>query len=114
MTSWSSSGITCGLRTAPSYAGTDREISGLPGIPGQYVNVKSDRRAQGGLPGEVPCEHGPFPGSLPPNPACAFQRTGLSSDYAALATGVAWMWSWHPGQTMSVLRRILAMRAAHA
>ena len=26
------------------------------------------------------CGHGPFPGSLPPNPACAFQRTGLSSD----------------------------------
>src|ERR1039457_3514868 len=25
-------------------------------------------------------EPGPFPGSLPPNPACAFQRTGLSRD----------------------------------
>ena len=30
------------------------------------------------------------------------------------ATGFAWIQSWHGAQTMSVLRRILAMRAAHA
>jgi hypothetical protein len=34
---------------------------------------------------------GPFPGSLPPNPAGAFERTGLSGDYAVCVTGVAWM-----------------------
>ena len=38
-------------------------------------------------------ELGPFPRSLPPNPAGTFQRTRLSSDYAAFATGVAWMTS---------------------
>jgi hypothetical protein len=57
---------------------------------------------------------GPFPRSLPPNPAGAFQRTGLSGDYAAFAAGLAWMCSWQSAQTMSVLRRIFAMRAAHA
>jgi hypothetical protein len=60
------------------------------------------------------CEFRPFPRSLPPNPAGAFQRTGLSSDYAACVTGVAWMTSWQGWQTTSVLRRFLAMRAAHA
>src|SRR5205823_9303402 len=43
-----------------------------------------------------------------------FPGTGLSSDYAACATGFAWIQSWHGAQTMSVLRRILAMSAAHA
>ena len=52
--------------------------------------------------------------SLPPNPAGTFQRTGLSSDYAAFATGLAWMYSWQGRQTIRVLRRILAMWAAHA
>src|SRR6266702_3489219 len=47
MTSWSSSGTTCGLRTAPSYPGIDQVISGLPGDPGQCVNAKSDQRARG-------------------------------------------------------------------
>src|SRR5207245_4004969 len=68
---------------------------------------------QGGPRGEVPAG-GPFPRGLPPNPAGAFRRTGLSSGYAACATGGAWMWSWHWAQTTSVLRRIFAMSAAHA
>ena len=34
--------------------------------------------------------------------------------YAVFATGFAWMWSWQEAQTMSVLRRIFAMRDAHA
>ena len=33
-------------------------------------------------------ELGPFPCSLPPNPACAFQRTGLSSDLCRVHDGV--------------------------
>src|SRR5712691_354927 len=33
-------------------------------------------------------EHGPFPDSLPPNPACAFQRTGLSSDLRRMRDGI--------------------------
>jgi hypothetical protein len=33
------------------------------------------------------CGYGPFPRSLPPNPAGTFQCTGLSSDCAAFATG---------------------------
>ncbi len=58
---------------------------------------------------------GPFPGSLPPNPVCTVSmRRALRSIYAACVTGVAWMWSWHDAQTMRVLRRIFAMRAAHA
>jgi hypothetical protein len=65
-------------------------------------------------PGFTNREPGPFPRSLPPNPAGAFQRTGLSSDYAACVTGFAWMTSWQGWQTTSVLRRLLAMRAAHA
>src|SRR5215469_2842497 len=39
---------------------------------------------------------------------------GSPAIYAASATGVAWMCSWHGAQTMSVLRRIRAIRAAHA
>src|SRR3974390_599057 len=70
MTSWASSGTICGLRTAPSYPGTDQVISGLPGDPGQCVNAKSDQRAQGGLPGEVPCpvRTRAFPGQPPSEP----------------------------------------------
>ena len=60
------------------------------------------------------CELRPFPRSLPPNPAGAFERTGLSSDYAACVVGFAWMTSWQGWQTTRVLRRFLAMRAAHA
>ena len=33
-------------------------------------------------------EPGPFPGSLPPNPACGFHRTGLSSDLCRVRDGV--------------------------
>ena len=42
-------------------------------------------------PGFKNPEPGPFPRSLPPNPAGTFQCTGLSSDCAAFATGLAWM-----------------------
>ena len=65
-------------------------------------------------PGFMNPEPGPFPRSLPPNPAGAFQRTGLSSDYAVCVTGFAWMTSWQGWQTTRVLRRFLVMRAAHA
>ena len=44
----------------------------------------------------------------------AFTALSFPAIYAASATGVAWMCSWHAAQTMSVLRRIFAMRAAHA
>jgi hypothetical protein len=33
-------------------------------------------------------EPGPFPGSLPPNPACGFYRTGLSGDLCRVRDGV--------------------------
>ena len=33
-------------------------------------------------------EPGPFPGSLPPNPACTFQCTGLSRDLCRVRDGV--------------------------
>src|SRR5580693_2576836 len=33
-------------------------------------------------------EPGPFPGSLPPNPACTFQCTGLSGDLCRVRDGV--------------------------
>src|SRR6266568_267141 len=65
-------------------------------------------------PAFTPGEPGPFPGGLPPNPACAVKRTGLSSVYAACATGFAWIQSWHGAHTTSVLRRIFAMSTAHA
>jgi hypothetical protein len=42
-------------------------------------------------PGFKNPELGPFPRSLPPNPAGTFQCTGLSRDRAAFATGLAWM-----------------------
>jgi len=44
----------------------------------------------------------------------AFQAPGSPAIYAACATGFAWIQSWHGAQTMSVLRRFFAMRAAHA
>ena len=43
-----------------------------------------------------------------------FGAPGSPAIYAACATGFAWIQSWQVPQTMSVLRRILAMRAAHA
>ncbi len=43
-----------------------------------------------------------------------FSAPGFPAIYAACVTGVAWMCSWQASQTMSVLRRILAMSAAHA
>src|ERR1035437_1112822 len=43
-----------------------------------------------------------------------FSAPGFPAIYAACATGLAWTCSWQAVQTMSVLRRILAMRAAHA
>src|SRR5271157_3047926 len=41
-------------------------------------------------------------------------RARFPGIYATCATGFAWIQSWHGAQTMSVLRRIFAMRAAHA
>jgi hypothetical protein len=43
-----------------------------------------------------------------------FDAPGSPAIYAACVTGLAWMCSWHAAQTMRVLRRILAMSAAHA
>ena len=77
-------------------------------------HVLVDRVGCAARSGFTCCGFRPFPRSLPPNPAGAFQRTGLSSGYAACVTGVAWMTSWQGRQTTSVLRRFLAMRAAHA
>ena len=47
------------------------------------------RRGSGFTVGELR----PFPRSLPPNPPGGFHRNGLSSNYAACVTGVAWMTS---------------------
>ena len=73
---------------------------------------------QGGLPGEVPCLWSVNPGlfraaSLQTGRA-RFRASGFLAIYAACATGFAWIQSWHGAQTMSVLRRIFAMSAAHA
>jgi hypothetical protein len=38
--------------------------------------------------GSAPCRRGPFPDGLPPNPACTFQCTGLSSDLYRVRDGV--------------------------
>lgn len=43
-----------------------------------------------------------------------FSALGSPAIYAAFATGFAWIQSWHAAQTTSVLRRIFAMRSAHA
>src|ERR1700745_1210510 len=43
-----------------------------------------------------------------------FRAYGFPATYAACATGLAWIQSWHGAQTMSVLRLIFAMRVAHA
>lgn len=60
-------------------------------------------------------EPGPSPGGLPRNPACGrLGAPGSPAIYAACAAGFAWIQSWQAAQTMSVLRRILAMRTAHA
>src|ERR1017187_3026780 len=40
-------------------------------------------------PGFTLGEPGPFPGSLPPNPACTFQCTGLSRDLCRVRDGAA-------------------------
>ena len=54
----------------------------------------------------------PAPG---PNHAGTFRCTWLSSGYAVTAVRVpAWMAWWQGTQTMSVFRRFLAMRGAHA
>ena len=46
---------------------------------------------------------------------CApFNAPGSPAIYAACATGFAWIQAWQSAQTMRVLRRILAMRAARA
>ena len=58
--------------------------------------------------------NGPFPGSLPPTQRAPFDALSFPAIYAACATGFAWIQSWHGAQTMSVLRRIFAMSAAHA
>src|SRR6266704_1628679 len=79
----------------------------------QTTGMEVGSAAQRG-PAFTPGEPGPFPGGLPPNPACAVKRTGLSSVYAACATGFAWIQSWHGAHTTSVLRRVFAMSTAHA
>jgi hypothetical protein len=38
--------------------------------------------------GPAPYRHGPFPDGLPPNPACIFRCTGLSSDSCRVRDGV--------------------------
>src|SRR6266536_2670123 len=43
-----------------------------------------------------------------------FSALSFPAIYVACATGAAWMYSWQLAQTMSVLRRIFAMSAAHA
>ena len=43
-----------------------------------------------------------------------FRVCGSPMIYAAVVTGLAWMASWQGWQTTRVLRRFLAMRAAHA
>ena len=56
-----------------------------------------------------------FPGQPPSEPGVhRFGAPGSPAIYAACATGFAWIQSWHGAQTMSVLRRIFVMRAAHA
>ena len=72
---------------------------------------------QDGLRGEVPLPGsgvGLFRAAFLRTQRAPFRCTGLSGDYAVFATGFAWMWSWQSTQTMSVLRRISAMSAAHA
>ena len=58
---------------------------------------------------------GPFPAAPGPNPPCQFPGNGLSSDYcvSVLAGCRSWMLSWQDGQTIKVLRRILAISCAH-
>src|SRR6266568_4824263 len=56
----------------------------------------------GGPRGEVSGFPGPFPRGLPPNPACTFQCTRLSSDCSvSVAVGCPlWMSVWQGRQTM--------------
>src|SRR6266849_3702174 len=51
-----------------------RPVDGLPVLPDEALLSVGWAARRG------PGEPGPFPGSLPPNPACGFHRTGLSSD----------------------------------
>jgi len=71
-----------------------------------------------GPPGEVPCSSwvnvGLFRAASLRTRRAPFNAPGSPAIYAACAAGFAWIWSWQAAQTMSVLRRILAMRAAHA
>jgi putative transposase len=69
---------------------------------------------QDGLRGEVPLlrAFSAQPSSEPSGHP--FDALGSPVTYAVFATGFAWMWSWHGAQTMRVLRRIFAMRAAYA
>src|SRR5690242_315852 len=72
---------------------------------------------QGGLHGEVPGSSGMNLGlsraaSLRTRRA-PFGAPGSPAIYAACGTGFAWIQSWQGAQTMSVLRRIFAMRTAH-
>ena len=71
---------------------------------------------QDGLRGEVPFRDGAglFRAAFLRTQRAPFDALGSPVTYAVFATGFAWMWSWQAAQTMSVLRRILAMRAAHA
>src|SRR6266568_1748094 len=70
----------------------------------------------GGPRGEVSGFPGPFPRGLPPNPACTFQCTRLSSDCSvSVAVGCPlWMSVWQGRQTMRVLRRFRAMSVIQA
>ena len=85
----------------------------VPGAAGR-ADVSVNRVGCAARSGFTVGELRPFPHSLPPNPPGGFHRNGLSSDYAACVTGVAWMTSWQVRQTTRVFRRIFAMRAAHA
>jgi len=76
----------------------------LARVLGEYV------AQQDGLRGEVPLVRA-FSSEPSGHP---FDALGSPVTCAACATGFAWMWSWHSVQTMRVLRRIFAMRAAHA
>src|ERR1019366_3686932 len=62
------------------------------------------------------CGAGPFPATPGPNRAGTFQCTRLSSDVdvQAAAGFPPWMAWWQGAQTMSVLRRIFAIRTAQA
>ncbi len=94
MTSLASTGMATGRRTAGSFTtmAAVTQVLPYPVFAGPVADPSTGWAARRG-PECTNRELGPFPRSLPPNPAGTFQRTRLSSDYAAFATGVAWMTS---------------------